>query len=62
MTKEAGGSGQNHGEYQRLNEVGVEEHRDVLWKVGEGSGQEKKGGANKNSIKEVRKNNFKGNS
>lgn len=40
IKSQAGGSGQNHGEYQQLNEVGVEEQRCLVgsW---EDSGQEK---------------------
>lgn len=30
VIKEAGGSGQNHGEYQHLNWLGVEKHRRLV--------------------------------
>lgn len=58
VIKEAGGSGQNRGEYQHLSWVGVKEHRGVLWGFGEDSGPERKRGAgraDKGSIKGVRK-------
>ena len=43
VMKEAGGSGQNHGEYQHLSQVGVKEDS-VLWGSAEDGGQEKLGG------------------
>ena len=42
MIKEAGGSGQNHGEYRHLSQVGVRE--DSVLGSAEDRGQEKLGG------------------
>lgn len=62
VTREAGSSGRNHGEQQHVNEVGGEEHRDVLGKLVKAVAKKKRGKITKNSVKEIRKKNFKRNS